>query len=195
MNKFLRHAAFAGLSLLIITVIGFTLGGLSVLPNADPSLNTAYLTAMLIGSVSAVVFSWGFKIIGERVKNKLLVKTSFVLAVLWAAAAVETAFSMISKYPGADTVSLALSAVTIIASIPFAVGLIGLKKKFGELAMIAGIFDLASSFLALIGVLFVIPGSSIFVIVGGILILLGFLASLPAIVMETIIMFRASRRF
>ncbi len=192
MNKFLRHAAIAGVAILVFTVIGFILGALSAFPGAGAAVNAAYLATMFIAEVSSAIFAWGFKLIGEKARNRLLKTTSLIIVILSVIAAVETVLFITTNYPGAETVSFALSVVAGIASIPFAIGLIGLKKKFGELAVIAGIFDITSSLTIVVGTLLVVLGHFI---LGGLFVILGVLAFMPAIVMEIILMLRASKRF
>jgi|SRR3989338_5309233 len=178
MNKNLNNIAIAGIiaALLLIpqTILEFLRGANKLTGNLLP----VYIIVTIIGVLTYIYFVWGFKIIGDKTKNKLLIVSSYLLIIA------TIAFYIVSFIlEGGSALTQALFGVGIIVllgavSIPFGIGLLKLKKQFGAIATAAGVLNIIS------GVSFVTV----------ILAFIGLLVMIPLIVLEIVLMFKAAKK-
>ena len=178
MNKNLNNIAIAGViaALLLIpqAVLEFLRGAGKLTSNLLP----IYLIVTIIAVGTYIYFIWGFKIIGDKTKNKLLTMSSYLLIILTIATYIITFL-----FQNGSTLTQAISGVVVIvllgaASIPFGIGLLKLKKEFGGLATATGVLNIIT------GVSFVTV----------ILIFIGLLVLIPLIVLEIMLMFKAAKK-
>src|SRR3989338_8930660 len=114
MNKNLNNIAIAGIiaALLLIpqTILEFLRGANKLTGNLLP----VYIIVTIIGLLTYIYFVWGFKIIGDKTKNKLLIVSSYLLIIA------TIAFYIVSFY----IVSFILQGGSALTQALFGVGMI-----------------------------------------------------------------------
>ncbi len=178
MNKTLKNAAIVGViaALLLIpqSILEFLRGANKLTDNLLP----VYIIVTIIGVLTYIYFIWGFKIIGDKTKNRLLIVSSYLLIIA------TIAFYIVSFIlQGGSALTQALFGVGIIVllgavSIPFGMGLLKLKKQFGAIATAAGVLN-------------IITGVSLVTVI---LAFIGLLVIIPLIVLEIVLMFKAAAK-
>jgi len=178
MNKTLKNCAIAGIisAILIIPLIIFQF--LKEMGKFNATLTIGYFVLTIGFLTIGIYFMWGFIIIGEKTKNKLLVISSYIWIIL---TVIMGGFDLLfqNKTPMMEIIfGLAVFILIGGASIPFGIGVLKLKKKFGALA-------------TAVGVLNIITGVSLLTII---LFFIGLLLIIPLTVLEIILMFKAAEK-
>lgn len=137
-NHVIKYAAIAG----IISVPMFIFLIALEVPKAltpSPKIATAYWLVYVLSTLAEIIFAYGFKIVGDKVNNRLLAVASYALIAY-------TGFAFLADllFPSLQgpiyTIFLLLGAVI---GVMFGTALLGVKKRFGNLATFAGIIAIA----------------------------------------------------
>lgn len=178
MNKNLRYSAYAGIfaGLLLIPAMIFSfLKGAGKLEG----MGMIWLVSTnIIYTGLYIWFLWGFIYLADKTKNKLL-KIATVLAMVSSVISIGTLF--INEETGvlAIVVGVLILMISGVLSIIFGVGLLKLKKKLGSLATACGVINI------------IIGGCLVTVLLA----IIALLLTLPLVIMEIILMFKASEKF
>lgn len=179
MNKTLKNTTIAGIIAAIFLIPQTILEFLRSANKLTGNLLPLYIVVLIIALGTYIYFIWGFKIIGDKTKNKLLTKSSYFLII---ATILFYAVSFVIQDSSTLTQAIFGGSVLVLfgaISIPFGIGILKLKKEFGAIA-------------TAVGVLNIITGVSLITII---LIFIGLLLLIPLIVLEIILMFKAAERF
>ncbi len=82
MNKNLNNAAIAGVIAAILLIPGAILEFLRSADKLTGNLFPVYVLITIISIISYLYFIWGFKIIADRTKNKLLGISTYLLMIV-----------------------------------------------------------------------------------------------------------------
>jgi len=213
MNKKLRYAAIAGIFFIIISIFRmmlrfiFPFFPVEVIEASQSLINipltvfTNFLSTLLSipSLLLLIVFLWGFKVVGDRTHNTLLKITSYLLMIV---SIISLAFSllflpvMLQGHSISGLFSVFLMGVTafeVFFRMVFGVGLLRLRKHFGLLATVAGVLEISTLFYIIWLFLALIrPDLQFFLVV---VILPSYFARFVALMLEIVLLFRASEKF
>lgn len=179
MNKTIKYAGVAGILSLILVVpitVFEILKGLNMLGGGLASL---YIFIHLLSLVVYIVFIHGFRLVGDRLSNNLLKLTSNILiisAIFYYGYIILTVIS-----PNLENIVIHILCLVIFGAvnIPFGIALLKLKPQFGSLATAAGVIE-------------IITGASLLSVI---LSILGILLLAPLYILDSMILFRAAKKF
>ncbi|MCK5177475.1 MAG: hypothetical protein KAQ92_07135 [Candidatus Aenigmarchaeota archaeon] len=179
MQKQLKIAGYAGivnLTLFIPILI------LSVMREVG-SLSNILVILYILSSISTIIFTalffQGFILIGEKLKNQFLVKSSYIIIIVTIIFCFYDMISLRFIYIENDLISITILFLIGIVNIFFGIGIYKLKDKFGTIATIAGVLEI------IIGIMY----SSI------LLVFIAILLTIPVAILEIKILFRAADKF
>ena len=175
MQKKLKIAAYAGIVYLVSFLPEITLEALHDYYFMGGATKILLIGSYIIAILSTVVFFYGFIIIGNKYDDHLLVAGSYII-ILTTIAYYFYSWQTMDLYAMEDDI---FSTVVLLfygfSGILFGIGLYRMRDPLGSLASIAGIIEI------IIGICFVtiIP------------FLLGLVLSIPAIIIEILLLFNA----
>ena len=174
----LKKHAIAGIIGLIFQVPWVVLEILKAAKKLSAGMLKFYYLLVIVEGLIYVYFIWGFKIIGDKTKNKLLSVSSILILISAVLLHISVFFNQ--KYTPLINAIIGISMIVLMGalSIPFGIGLIRLKDKFGTLAKATGILN-------------IIAGVSFVTII---LFFIGLLIFIPMAIMEVILMFKAAEK-
>lgn len=177
MNKTIKNAAIAGILTIIVTIpltILEVMKSLNMLSDVSLAL---YTIVYVLSLVLYIIFTFGFKVIGDKTNNNLLRVTSYIL--IFSSIIYYGYFILAAIYPALDNPIISISTLVFYGAIgiPFGISLLKLKGKFGSVATAAGVL--------------VIMTSASFLTV--ILSIFGILTIIPTYVLQVILLFKASK--
>ncbi|MBI2208265.1 hypothetical protein HYU50_02115 [Candidatus Woesearchaeota archaeon] len=178
MNKNLNNAAIAGIVAAIFFIPAAIFEYLREADKLTGNLFPVYVLITIISLGSYLYFMWGFKIIADKTKNKLLGISTYLVII-----ATIVTYATIFLPQNDSTLTQIIFGVVIFIlfgalSIPFGIGLLRLKKEFGALATATGVLN-------------IIGGISFITVF---LFFIGLLIMVPLIVLEIMLMFKASKK-
>ena len=178
MLKTLRYRAISGIISAILLVPTFILGDMYGAKSLSSALIPLYYVLLPIVSLSYIYFQWGFKIIGYKTKNKLLI-ISTILTIIFSVLSYLLSFlqTLFTHLVGI-IIGIAVIVICGAVTIPFGIGLLRLKDKLGNVAKAAGVLN-------------IISGACLITVLG---IFIAILILIPLIVFEIIVMFKASEK-
>ncbi|MBD3263827.1 MAG: hypothetical protein GF375_01840 [Candidatus Omnitrophica bacterium] len=169
MDKKLKYSAIAGIVALVAALIDFRL-------------------SIIIWGIANIVFEWGFKIIGEKTRNKLL-KFSAVGFIIWS---VVITLMFIGLSPSAISLSSPifkhLQVVYGIIGVVFGISLLALKKLLGKIITATVILGITGSALIALSM----PADFFISGLDGLLGNIGRFVMFPVCILEIIILFKAA---
>ncbi len=178
MMKSLRYRAYAGIVGAVLSIPWTYFEFLRGANKLSGNLLYIYYPLLVIEAALYIYFIWGFKIIGDKTKNKLLSISTIISLILFLLLVFSSPFT--SKL--STSVQLIVGGATLVLvgaiSIPLGIGLIRLKEKFGNLARATGILNIIT------GVCFITV----------ILIFIALLIYIPQTILEIILMFKAAEK-
>ena len=178
MLKTLRNRAIVGIIGAVLQVPWVILEFLKASKKLSGNIIALYYTLVIVEAIIYIYFVWGFKIIGDKLKNKLLSISSTLII----ASAILLHISVFFDQKFTPIVNAiiwgAILVITGALSIPFGIGLLRLKDKFGNLAKAVGILN-------------IITGISFVTII---LFFIGLLIYIPLGILEIILMFKAAEK-
>lgn len=142
MNKNLRKSAIAGIVFAIILIPRIILEVLLYLHKLSGLYNILYYAVVIITAIMFGFFIWGFKIIGDKTKNKTLVVASYIVIAIEVLAATKSLILMQNHPVARILLSIAFACLSGIAAIILGIGILKLKEKFGNLATTVGILNI-----------------------------------------------------
>lgn len=178
MLKTLRNRAIVGIIAAVLQVPWFILVFLKASKELSSSIMPLYYLLIIVGTILYVYFVWGFKIIGDKLKNKLLSISSILIIVSAILLDISVFFDQKFTPLVNAIIGGAILVLTGALSIPFGIGLLRLKDKFGNLAKAVGILN-------------IITGVSLITII---LSFVGLLIYIPLVILEIILMFKAAQK-
>ena len=178
MLETLRYRAYAGIVGAVLSIPWMYFEFLRGAKKLSGNLLYIYYPLLVIESALYIYFIWGFKIIGDKIKNKLLSISTIITLIFFLFLMFSSPFT--SKL--STSVELIVGGITLVLvgviSIPFGIGLMRLKDKFGNLAKATGILNIIT------GVCFITV----------ILIFIALLIYIPQTILEIILMFKAAQK-
>ena len=162
MLKTLRYRAYAGVVGAILQIPWIYLEFLRGAKRLSGNILYIYYPLLVIEIVLYSYFMWGFKIVGDKTKNKLL-SISTVVSIIAFIAAIGSSFILQNQ---TTRIQLILSLITLIlvggTCIPVGISLIKLKNKFGSLAQATGILNIITG-VCLVTIIFVLIALLIYI--------------------------------
>ena len=138
--------------------------------------NAVYVVLSIITTITYSVFVWGFREMGSRTKNELMVWSSYALIALGIISEVYVLATLDSGK--ADLLAHILLVLSGIAGIVFGFGLLRLAPRFGRLATATGVIVIGQG-AAIASILLVIIAVILFI---------------PTYVLEIILLFKAKKK-
>lgn len=175
MNKVLRNCAISGILSLIVSIPVIIFLLLKAFKKLNDSMAIPFYVSYTIYIILYVIFIWGFKIIGNKTKNKLLTISSYILIVA------SIIFYLVDMFQfDTSNIFVSLAALFLLGAltIPFGIGILKLKEKFGPMATTVGILN-------------IIEGASLATII---LSFIGIIVLIPTIILEIILMFKIANK-
>ncbi len=178
MNKTIKYAAFAGIVSLIAVIPTIVLEVIKGRKELSGLLLTSYIAFALVVHLVDLVYFWGFKIIGEKTKNKILLVSAYILLVF-------TVFSFLQVvleqfFMVLDNIIIGVLILIVFGAIhiPFGIGILKLKKQFGGIATAAGVMT-------------IITGASFLTFI---LSFIGLILLIPMIILHVVLLFKAAKK-
>ncbi len=179
MNRTIKNAGIAGVLTLIVAIPLVILEILKGQNMIYGRLLTLYIVVYVLSLLSYIVFIWGFKVIGDKVKINLLKVTSYILiisSIIYYGYFILAAISP----PFINWIIIPISALVFYGAvgIPFGIGLLKLKNRFGSIATVTGVLTIitCASFLTVI------------------MSIIGVLTLIPTYILAIILLFKASKK-
>ena len=174
----LRNRAIVGIIGAVLQVPWLILEFLKASKKLSGNVLLIYYVIVFVEAILYIYFVWGFKIIGDKLKNKLLSISSILII----ASAILLHISVFFDQKFTPLVNVLISGIILVItgalSIPFGIGLLRLKDKFGNLAKAVGILNIITG-ISLITIIFFFVGLLIFI---------------PLAILEIILMFKAAEK-
>jgi len=179
MNKTIKYAGIAGILCLILLVPAAIFEILNVLNKLNEGLVALYIFITFLSLVVYIVFMHGFRLVGEKLSNNLLKSTSNILII--SAIFYYGYLILILISPNLDNIAIHILWLVIFGaiSIPFGIALLRLEPQFGSLATAAGVIA-------------IITGASFLSVI---LSIFGILLLIPWYILNSMILFRAAKKF
>ena len=178
MNKNLRKSAIAGIVFAVILIPRIILEILLYLHKLTGFYLILYYLVVIVTAAAFACFIWGFKVIGEKTKNKTLIIASEISISIEILSVIKS-IALAQYHPFARIVlSIILAFLAGIAAIILGVGILRLKDKFGNLAKTAGILN-------------IICGASIATIL---FFFVFFMVYIPLMGLEIVLMLKAAKK-
>lgn len=171
-SKILKYASIFGIISLLLFIPGFVVDATrwEIFIQGYEYNNLFYLIYVPISFLSLItwiVFIWGFKVIGEKIRDDFLVKTAYALVIYMiideamdVVSLGYAPFAQIYSYSVFDIINLMLFGIFVAL---FGVALLRHKSDFGDIAIFAGILSVlegisfVSVYLSFVGLFFMIP--------------------------------------
>jgi len=181
MDKGMRYAGISGIGVVFLYAVNVLLGVLEFFGTGSEDFLALSIVISIIYLIFAIPFIYGFILLGEKTKNKLLVYSSYMTLVLLIPGTLLIAFFTV--YPGQELLggifSLLFIFIAGIVGIAFGAGILKLKKQFRELATAAGILEILCGLLYLTVIFY----------------LLGAFLGIITIILEVALLLKASKKF
>ena len=181
MSKHLRFAGIAGILSLILSIPGFYFEAIRSEHPLGMGLTTLYILTLTLNLILYVVLCSGFVTLAKKTHNTPLRVASYILIVISIGSFLYTLMSL-TVVEIHDVLNLLFAALTLVlvgaASIPFGIGILLLRPRFGSLATWLGVLEIISG-ISLMSVIFSI---------------IGILLIIPVAILGTILLFRAARK-
>ncbi len=210
MDKTLRYAAISGILLVVVLAIRTFINlfiSLTLLMQSyemlPTSLSQFYNLLSIPLLILSIIFLWGFKLVGGKTQNRLLKFTS-ILLIFTSIVGIGYSLLLVLFLPHSVTgqaivpypynlLVMALALLGGVFRILFGVGLLKLRKNFGSTATAAGILEIIEQMLypGAIILALILPISQL---VSLIFTTISFFIRLMAVVLEVVILFRASEK-
>lgn len=178
MDENLRKSAIAGIVFAVMIVPRIVLEVLLYMNKLQGFYNIIYYAVVIITATTFGFFVWGFKIIGDKTKNKTLVVASYIIIAIEVLTAAKSLI-LVQNHPVARILlSVAFACLSGIAAIILGIGILKLKERFGNLAKTVGILN-------------IIGGASLAVII---FFFIAIIVYIPWLGLEIALMFKAAER-
>jgi hypothetical protein len=181
MSKHLRIAGIAGILSLILSIPGFYFEAIRSEHPLGMGLTTLYILTLSLNLILYVVLCSGFVMLAKKTQNVPLRVSSYILIALSIVNFLYMLLSL-SVVEVHTIVNLLIAVLTLVlmgaASIPFGIGILQLRPRFGSLATWLGVLEIISG-ISLMSVIFSI---------------IGILLIIPVAILGTILLFRAARK-
>ncbi len=178
MNKQLRAAAISGVILCILFIPTLILSFAVQSGQQSKMMIVMLAAATVVGLIAAIIFSWGFVIIGKNTKSTFLTNTTYVLIVVGILGNAQEIYSLVYPELNRLIINIPILVVTGIITIIFGCALLKLNKKM-PYSKAAGIMEMVSGIC--LGTIVLIPFALLLV--------------LPITVLETLILFNAANKW
>ena len=178
MNRALRNRAVGGILYATLLVPEITLLVLKYLKKLHGGWLAAFYAVTLAETVIYIYFMTGYRLIGEKTKNSTLVIASWLIIAASILGAVDRFLPLENHLLADILIKIALVMICGAVLIPFGIGLLKLKEKFGPLATALGVLNLVAG-ASLVFVIFFFVVIFIFV---------------PLVALEIIFMFKAAEK-
>lgn len=180
MNKLIRFAAYVSILFVILLIPIYALGLLRNNIAWTGPLKLLYISLLAIWVLGSIIFNIAWSFIGKKLKNNLLYIVPYIIIVITVIGFLFDVLTLGAKFSlWHIVISSLILVLTGIPLIFLGVGLLKTKKKFGSLATAAGVLEIIT------GVSFVLVVFSV----------IGLLLSPVATLIETILLFKASKMF
>lgn len=176
MQKRFKYSAFAGIIYLISFLPELIIETITEFQAPDATTSTLLMITYIISTLSTIFFLYGFIILGNEYKIDLLIVGSIIIILTTIFYYIYAWYTLDLPAIEEDIVGISVLLLYGFSGIVFGLGIYKLKLQFGNLASVAGILEI------IIGVFFVTV----------VLFFLGLIISIPAIILEILLLFKAA---
>ncbi|MBU4201908.1 MAG: hypothetical protein L6243_05335 [Candidatus Altiarchaeales archaeon] len=156
MNKALRYAGISGIFVVVLSFVSLGLFALRFVGVRSGETVMVGIIGNIVYLIFAIPFIYGFILLGEKTKNRILVYSSYLGLIVMVPSTLISLF--FEFYPASELLigilGIVISLLTGLVGLALGAGLMKLKKEFGNLATAAGILEICCSLLFLTIILY-----------------------------------------
>ncbi|MCK5476450.1 MAG: hypothetical protein KAI55_00850 [Candidatus Aenigmarchaeota archaeon] len=178
-QKELKIAGYAGIVNLALMIPILAMSFMRIMGSFSNPVIIAYIISSIITIMVAILFFRGFILIGEKLQNQFLVKSSYIIVITTIIFCIYDMLSLGFPFIESELIAIVILFLMGIINIFFGIGIYKLKDKFGNIAIAAGILEI------IMGIMY----SSI------LLVFIAIILTIPVVILEIIILFRAADKF
>lgn len=176
MNNKIKFCAFAGIVYLILFLPELIIQTIGELDQTDGIASTLLRTTYVVSTLSTFLFFYGFIIIGHKLNNNLLIVGSIIIILTTVFYDIYEWYNLGVYDIEKDIVGVSALLLYGFSGIVFGFGLFKIRDIFGTVASAAAILEIIVGFFFVTIVLF----------------LLGLILSIPAIILEILLLLKAA---